>query len=323
MKAKIIRGASAEAVKRGIIQSRGLGDILIALPIARAYYERGEEIVWPICEEFYGSVKDSVDWVTWVPMKTDDRGSFFLEQPLKIFKYHGVDPNTALYLYHYLNTVPELTDPELFNILKFDQYKYWRSGVPFRQKWTLDRCIARDPARETALRSAVGIVPGERYYVTSLRGSNFNAQIPLNWLDPAVKVVDVDQHITDSIFDWIGILEGAEAVVCVDSAVANMVDQLCIEGPELYWLRRSPWDLTPVLGSQWSIVPTNLPIKDPVRVDPAAEAGKKRAQMQPQPVIQPKSAAQANGGDQSSLTSHVPFKAAGAIPTSFMHALKK
>ena len=320
MKAKTL----SKGFKRGIIQARGLGDILIALPIAKYYADAGEEIVWPICEEFYASVKDSVDWVTWVPMKADDRGEFFLAQPLKIFKYHDVDPNKALYLYHYLNTVPELTDPELFNILKFDQYKYWVSAVPFRMKWTLADCIARDPAREDRLRAAVGILDKkDRYAVTSLKGSNFNAQIPTGFLDPAVRVIDVDANATDSIFDWIGVLEGAETIVCVDSAVANMVDQLCIDGPKLYWMRRSPWDLTPVLGSCWTMLPTNLPIKDPVRVDPAAEALKKRQALQPQPVLQPKTAAQANGGSQSELTSHVPFKAAGAIPTSFMSALKK
>lgn len=307
-------------MKRGIIQSRGLGDILIALPIARAYYERGEEIVWPICEEFYSSVKDSVTWVTWVPMKADDRGEFFLAQPLKIFKYHDVDPNQALYLYHYLNTVPELTDPELFNILKFDQYKYWKSGVPFRQKWTLDRCITRDPAAELSLRSTLGIKPGDRYAVVSMKGSNFQAAVPQGFFDPSVRLISVDDNLTDSIFDWLGVIESAEAAVCVDSAVANMIDQLCIEGPKLYWIRRSSWDLTPVLGSQWTIVPTNLPIKEPTRVDPAAEARKKA---QPQPVLQGRTAAQANGGEQSQLQSHVPFKAAGKIPTSFMHALKK
>ena len=311
-------------MKRGIIQSRGLGDIIIALPIARYYYEQGEEIVWPICEEFYGSVKNTVPWVSWVPMKTDAQGAFFLAQPLKIFKYHDVDPNQALYLYHYLNVAPELTEPELFNILKFDQYKYWKSGVPFVLKWTLEDCIQRDPAAELSLRSALGIKQGDRYAVVSMKGSNFQAAVPQGFFDPSVRLISVDDNLTDSIFDWLGVIEGAEAAVCVDSAVANMIDQMGIVGPRLYWIRRSSWDLTPVLGSTWTIIPTNLPIKEPQRVDPAAEARKKT---QPQPNIAPKAApktaAQANGGEQSSLQSHVPFKAAGKIPTSFMHALKK
>ena len=290
-------------IKRGIIQSRGLGDIIIALPIARHYWEAGDEIHWPVCEEFYTSVVDSVPWVKWYSIPADAQGRFFLETPLQVFAANGVDPEEALYLYHYLNTVPERTDPEYFNILKFDQYKYQISGVAFRNKWSLSYCITRDPVREESLRSALNIGPGERYALVSLKGSNFEARIDLGWLDPAVRIIDVDAHATDSIFDWIGLLESAEAIVCVDSAFANMTDQLTIEGPTLYWLRRSPWDLTPVLGCSWLFVPTNLPITEPTRVDPAAEAAKKA------------------GKSAAGLVSHAPYSAAGQIPTSFMGAL--
>ena len=106
------------SIKRGIIQSRGLGDIIIALPIARHYFDRGDEIVWPVCEEFYSSVKDHVKWVNWVSIPTDPEGRYFLETPLSVFKDWGVDPDEALYLYQFLNTVPELTDPEISNCLR-------------------------------------------------------------------------------------------------------------------------------------------------------------------------------------------------------------
>jgi hypothetical protein len=296
--------------KRGIIQSRGLGDIIIALPIARYYWSQGEEIVWPICREFYSSVKDHAAWVTWVPIDADPQGRFFLDRPLEVFREQGVDPDEALYLYQYLNTVPHLTDPELFNILKFDQYKYQTAGVPFRDKWRLDQCILRNLTRETALRKQLGLKLGDRYAVCHLTGSSARVEQSLiTFLDPAVRVINVDDHLTDSIFDWCGVLEDAEALVCLDSALANMVDQLCIEGPKLYWIRRSAWDLTPVLGSAWTIVPTNLPIVEPKRVDPAVEARNR----------QPKSSA-----PDGALTSHVPFAVdRTGYPTSFMSALKK
>ena len=301
-------------MKRGIIQSRGLGDIIIALPIARHYFDRGDEIVWPICAEFYSSVKDHVSWVNWISIPTDERGAYFLETPLSVFREWGVDPDEALYLYQFLSSVPELTDPELYNILKFDQYKYQVAGVPFVKKWDLGRCISRSNAGELALRdrlASAGLLDG-RYAVVHLTGSSARVDESLvTFLDPAVKIINVDLYKTDSIFDWIGVLEGAEAIVCLDSAVANMVDQLCITGPELYWIRRSSWDLTPVLGQQWTIVPTNLPIKEPVRIDPAVEAQKKVAATAPKPTA---------GG----LTSHVPFESnRTGFPTDFMSALRK
>lgn len=302
-------------MKRGIIQSRGLGDIIIALPIARHYFDRGDEIVWPVCEEFYSSVKDHVRWVNWVSIPTDPEGRYFLETPLSVFKEWGVDPDESLYLYQFLNTVPELTDPEMFNILKFDQYKYQTSGVPFKKKWDLGRCIARSNEGEIALQERLkkdGLLDG-RYAVVHLTGSSARVeQSIVTWLDPAVTIINVDLYQTTSIFDWIGVLERAEAIVCLDSAVANMVDQLGINGPELYWIRRSAWDLTPVLGEAWTIVPTNLPIQEPRRVDPAAMAREKAVRTAP-----------ANSG-QGGLTSHVPFQTDKTkVPTSFMHALRK
>ena len=296
--------------KRGIIQSRGLGDIIIALPIARHYWQQGEEIVWPICREFHSSVKDHAAWVTWVPIDTDPAGRFFLDRPLEVFKEQAVDPDSALYLYQYLNTVPELTDPEMFNILKFDQYKYQTAGVPFRDKWTLDTCIMRNLTREDRLIKKLKLPA--RYAVAHLTGSSARVDASLiTFLDPAVKIINVDDHLTESIFDWCGVLEGAEAVVCLDSAIANMVDQLNITGPELFWIRRSAWDLTPVLGNAWKIVPTNLPIAEPKRVDPAVATREKQAKSQPK-------------FTEGGLTSHVPFETnKTGFPTSFMSALKR
>jgi hypothetical protein len=307
--------AATVKFKRGIIQARGLGDIIIALPIAQHYYDQGEEIIWPICEEFYSSVKDNAPWVSWVPITTDKEGRFFLDRPLEVFRERGVDVDEALYLYQYLNTVPELTDPEMFNILKFDQYKYQTAGVPFVNKWTLGRSITRIESREQALRdrlTTAGFDLDKPYCVAHLTGSSARVDKSIiTWLDPAVQVVNIDLYLTDSIFDWCGLLEGAASIVCLDSAVANMVDQLGIRGPDLFWIRRSAWDLTPVLGSAWTIVPTNLPIKEPARVDPAVEAGKKQA-------TQPRQ------GSDGGLVSHVPFETnKTGFPTSFMSALKR
>jgi len=295
-------------MKKGIIQSRGLGDIVIALPIARHYFDRGETIVWPICEEFYPSVRTSVPWVAWRPVATDAAGGFFLEGPREILAEEGVLEEDILYLYQYLNSRPDLTDPELFNILKFDQYKYAVAGVPFRDKWRLAECITRDRMREHALRDCVS--PKGAYAVVNLKGSNFTADIDLGFLDPAVDIIRMEDWATDCVFDWLTLLEGAAAIVCVDSAVANIVDQLMITGPELWWIRRSSWDLTPVMGSSWRIVPSDLPIVEPCRVDPAAEAARRRPP--------------ASDTGTPGLTSHVPFEAdRSKYPTSFMSALRK
>ena len=295
-------------MKRGIIQSRGLGDIVIALPIARHYHEQGDEIIWPVCEEFVASFAAVAPWVTWVGVKTDPQGSFFLDTPLQVFDRMGVDSSEALYLYQYLNSVPERTDPELFSILKFDQYKYQIAGVPFGKKWTLGDCIQRDSKREAALLDQLALEGP--YVLTHLEGSSHKASVDLSWLSeqyPAARVVEITA-LTDNIWDWLGAIEGAAAVICVDSVYANMIDQLKVKGPDLYWIRRSGWDLTPVLMGDWTWVPCELPIDEVKRVNPGQQA---RLQEQ-----QRKAA--------SGLSSHVPFQTnPKGIPTNFMHAVKQ
>jgi hypothetical protein len=288
-------------MKLGIIQSRGLGDIVIALPIARHYYDQGWSVYWPVCEEFISSLDRSVPWVTWIPVVTDPQGLYFFDEPLRLLRQLGVEEDNILYLYQYLSSRPDLTDPELFNILKFDQYKYWVSEVPFIKKWTLNSCITRDLKRENKLTRSLKL-GSDPYAVVHLSGSSFRADIDLGWLAD-MRVVNVDLHLTDSVWDWLSVLEGASVFVGVDSVFANIVDSWQISIPQRYWIRRSAWDLTPVLGGNWTIVPTSLKIVEPVRVDVQAQT---RAQQ-----------------SQSRAVSHVPFQAQGQIPTSYMQALKK
>lgn len=293
-------------MKKGIIQARGLGDIIIALPIARHYYEQGDEIHWPICENFMSSVKDHVDWVNWHSVEADPQGKFFFDEPIRILKEQGVEDDDMLYLYQYLSSVPELTEPELFNILKFDQYKYWVSEVPFFKKWSLSNCIKRDHTREQALIKTLELP--EKYGVIHLKGSTATASVDMNvFKNLAMQAwVNVDEHKVESIFDWLGVLEGASAFIGIDSSFANLVDSMQMSIPEKFWIRRSSWDLTPVLGCAWSIVPNLNGLKDPQRVDPKAQAEEKARRLA--------------GG----VTSNIPFEVnKQGYPTNFMHAVKQ
>ena len=287
---------------KGVCQSRGIGDIIIALPIARWFYDRGEEIVWPICREFLGNFEKVVPWVKWVGIETDARGDFFLNTPMKVFSEYGIKNEDVLYLYQYLNSNPELTNPELFSVMKFDQYKYWVTGVPFVNKWRLSDCIIRDYEREKSLLKSLEI-DGE-YVVVHRSGSNFRVDVDINWYGDDVRVIDVDEHLTDCIFDWIGVISGAKAFIGVDSSLANMVDSMGID-VEKFWIRRSPWDLTPVLGGSWRLLGSDLPIEEVKRVNIREEVEKK------------------NRGMNSRSYSHVPFDVnKSGIPTSFLGALK-
>lgn len=235
--------------KLGIIQSRGLGDIVIALPIANAYRKQGWEIYWPICEEFVSSVKDSAPWVKWIPIPTDS-GRFFYDVPIE--RLHNLKVENALCLYQALTGHPELVSRQEFQITKFDQLKYHAAGVPFLEKWTLADCITRDPKREQALKDKLALKEEEPYVVVHLQGSNHTATYDPSWIPEGWRVIEITEQ-TDCVFDWLGVLEGAEAIIAVDSVFSNIVDQMKItESVDCYFIPRSHIHLTPVLGGSWT-----------------------------------------------------------------------
>jgi hypothetical protein len=235
--------------KIGIIQSRGLGDICLALPIAHYYHQRDYEIHWPICEEFYPSFKDTAPWVKWISIPTDARGEFFYNEPTR--RLQSAKCEEIICLYQSLNVVPELSQVPWFQIQKFDEFKYTKAGVPFLYKWRLNDCINRNHKKEQALFDR--LVKQENYFVTHTKGSSFSVTPDLTAIPSDWQHIEITEGITDNVFDWLGIIEGAQAVILLDSIFSNIVDQLDIK-VDKYWIPRSHIHLTPVLGSEWTIL---------------------------------------------------------------------
>lgn len=231
----------------GIIQSRGLGDIIIALPIAHHYHEQGWHVHWPIAEQFIPHVQTHVPWVKWIPL-TVDPGPYFYDTPYQ--RLHNFQCDEIICLYQALTNHPELSARPEFQIMKFDQIKYAEAGVPFLDKWRLADCVTRDHEAEQALYQRL-VNPNRPYVVLHLEGSDHRADF-----DRAIIPQDYDQiEVTadsNSVFDWLTVIEGAEILICVDSVIANLADQFLIpQKVESYFIPRSHIQLTPVLNGPW------------------------------------------------------------------------
>ena len=236
--------------KLGIIQSRGLGDIVIALPIAHYYHKEGYEVHWPICTEFLPHVAQHVPWVHWHRVTTDE-GSFFYDQPLNILNKLNCDEILPLYQ----ALTGHLFHEELyFQQTKFDQYKYIRAAVPFLNKWKLSECIVRDTAAEETLYNSLNIT--KPYAVVHLEGSDHKAEFDYTTIPKEWQTVTITSNQTHSIFNWLTVLESADSIVCVDSCIANLVDQMNMTNDK-YFIPRSHIGLTPVQGQDWTWVKFN------------------------------------------------------------------
>jgi hypothetical protein len=230
----------------GIIQTRGLGDLVIALPIAGYYRDQGREILWPILEQFQASMQAMAPWVQWIPVPYDAPGRYFYDLPSQRLRNLGVQDQLCLYQ---ALTNHRFHEERYFQYTSFDQYKYIRAQVPFVNKWRLAEYIQRDPARELELFERIR--PHGPYVVTHLQGSDHRASY-----DPAIipadyQVIEIQEQPGQVITDWLTVISQAEAVIMTDSVYANLVDQLNIGPEERYFIQRSHIGLTPVLGQHW------------------------------------------------------------------------
>jgi hypothetical protein len=225
----------------GLIQTRGIGDIIIALPIADFFLQRGFEVIWPIDEKFlpaFRSAKPEVNFLG-VPL---DEGLMF-DTPLRLLQQHGCDPIFSLYSYL---SIKKVYDERLARSLKFDEYKYAITGVPFSQKWDLK--LHRNPQHEQALFDRLKITGP--YICTHDTGSDrkFDLPLPQDWIGNR-QVIRIEP-LTDNPFDWLLTLERAERLVLLDSCFSNLVEQLNLPN-EKYLILRSPAAFTPVMKNGW------------------------------------------------------------------------
>jgi len=230
--------------KLGIIQTRGFGDVIIALPIAKYYHDQGYQVHWPVVENWVEQLTHHAPWVKWIPVKPDT-GPFFYDIPMTRLRNFKCDE--IICLYQALTGHPEFSREPYFQHTGFDQYKYIRAGVPFLNKWKLAECITRDPAREQALYDK--LVTNEHYVVTHLNASHSVAGFDHSVIPEGWQVIPITEE--GYIFDWLKIIENAESVIMTDSVMSNMVDQLNI-GTDRYYIPLNHIQLTPVFGNEWT-----------------------------------------------------------------------
>jgi hypothetical protein len=234
-------------MKVGIIQTRGLGDIIIAAPIAQYYSEQGHTVYWPVDSRFLTALQSAFPEINFLAVDHRITGEttydYFYGDPLH--KLNDLGCTQIFPLYSYLSGL-KVVNETLANSLKFDEYKYAVAQVPFEQKWKLK--VNRDLKREAELKNKLGIY--KPFALLHEEGSNFRItiELPPDVCD-RLQVIHLTA-LTDNPFDWLGVIEDASMLVCVDSCFSNLAEQLNFCG-EKYLMLRSDIRATPVFKNGW------------------------------------------------------------------------
>ncbi len=231
----------------GLIQTRGIGDIVIALPIAAWHLRQGHEVPWPVDAQWLPFLQAAAPQVSFLPVDAALRGTlaYMLDEPRRLLQAQGCDKIVSLY--SYVKGRADLVEPRLAGSLKFDEYKYAVAGVPFAEKWALQ--LVRDRPAEQRLIERLGL--SGPYAVVHDQGSNFrfDIQIPAA-VSAQLQVVRIEP-LTVNPFDWIGVLEGASMLAMIDSCFSNLVEQMDL-GRNRHFFLRSAVGFTPVFRNAWT-----------------------------------------------------------------------
>jgi hypothetical protein len=238
-------------MKIGIIQTRGLGDIVIATPIAMYYIERGCDVYWPIDSEFIPSFKEAFPKINFLAIEKSATGietaEYFYHSPLD--ELNKIGCKSVICLYSHL-TGFDLGNTRIRESITFDAYKYAVANVPFTEKWNFSP--KRNVVREGKLFELLKLNPTDSYNVIQNQGSNFTADIESHIANKELRTINISP-LTNNIFDWIGVLECADHVYLVDSVYSNIVEQLDICKKKSLFLR-SQFPMTPVLKNGWLFI---------------------------------------------------------------------
>ncbi len=237
----------------GIIQTRGMGDIVIAAPIAAYLIARGHEVFWPIDSEFLEPFSYALPDIQFLPVDKAITGSntaeFFVEMPRRILSHLGCEQVHTLYSYL---TGYDFGHNELSEAVSFDSYKYAVTGVPLSEKGNLN--LRRNILREAELFSTLDLDPADDYVVCheqgSVHGHDFSQECAT--FAAGIKVVRI-KPITSNFLDWLGVLENCKAFFTVNSVYSNLVDQLGFTSTK-YMKAQTPARWTPILTSGWHYI---------------------------------------------------------------------
>jgi len=227
----------------GIIQPGRLGDIIICLPIAKYYYDKGYNVTWPIFTNYYEMIKAAVDYVNFIPVTNDVYKT--VAQTYNVLKNNNIDNiiDIAATFPGSICTDEYVKLGDGFGQESFDEFKYRKANVPFANKWNLhyNRKIDEE---ELVFKKIVNV---KDYDIVGTNYSGGSLDIKF---ESKTNIINFTNDF--SIFHWRKVFENAQTIALVDSAMANFIEQIGLPNKKiLICLNKRP---RPKFKNDWKII---------------------------------------------------------------------
>lgn len=198
-----------------------LGDIVMCLPMAQEFLKSGYGVIWPILGTYIPHFELYFPQITWMELPNDFHQSIANSQAT-IEQY----PVAATYHLSYTFAGSEHETAEWFaSGLPLDKYRYLNSGFSPMLKYELDNFLKYSVAFDQRAIERLAL-PNEFVLIHDQSSSH---SLNIKKFDTEFEQVKIDDSLFSSIFDWIPVLRAASKIICIESCISNMVEQLQIK----------------------------------------------------------------------------------------------
>lgn len=192
-----------------IRQPAGIGDIMFCLKIAQHYKDMGYDIIWPVIPEFKW-VEDYIKGINF-PFISEE----FCKKDIYYTRYPII---TEDFVFLPLQDA----DQHHPNLLIMDS-KYKLAGITY-EGWREHLKIVRNEAKENELYSLMNTTNEPYIFINKNYGSPPGYRT-IDYIPSfPIKVIEMTFNSKYGLFDWMKILENAQEIHIVDTALSYIIE---------------------------------------------------------------------------------------------------
>jgi hypothetical protein len=200
-----------------------LGDIIFVMALVQKYVNEGYDVIYPVRDEYMNLQKN--------------------------FPTIKLIPLSRFPMYEQYNRTDTWFEDSEYIVISL-RHSYLRKGLPYHMKdkyegmglqldlWREIK-IVRDFETEKKLFTELGLNPDEKYNLINEFERPFFHRIPITVVSP-YKNVYMSKLKEFSLLDWIGVMEKAQSIHAIGSAIQYLMETIPTMPKDLHIYRR--WD---------------------------------------------------------------------------------